>query len=102
MRSADGPGAVLGDVADRLELSARRTSAAVGPAFAALASLAVVVVVALQRPRRPLTDAMLVALAVSLVVNDTPGDVLGIGAVGLFVLRRFEDSTPRNAPGQPG
>jgi mono/diheme cytochrome c family protein len=96
---ADGPGAVLGDVADRLELSARRTFGAVGPAFAALASLAVVVVVALQRPRRPLTDAMLVALAVSLVVNDTPGDVLGIGAVGLFVLRRFEDSTTRNAPG---
>lgn len=97
---ADGPGAVLGDVADRLELSARRTFGAVGPAFAALASLAVVVFVALQRPRRPLTDAMLVALAVSLVVNDTPGDVLGIGAVGLFVLRRFEDSTPRNAPGR--
>lgn len=96
---ADGPGAVLGDVADRLELSARRTFGAVGPAFAALASLAVVVVVALRRPRRPLTDAMLVALAVSLVVNDTPGDVLGVGAVGLFVLRRFEDRTQRNAPG---
>lgn len=96
---ADGPGAVLGEIADRLELSARRTFGAVGPAFAALASLAVVVVVALQRPRLPLTDAMLVALAASLVVNDTPGDVLGIGAVGLFVLRRFEDSTPRNAAG---
>jgi cytochrome c553 len=95
----DGPGAVLGDIADRLELSARRTFGAVGPAFAALASLAVVVVVALQRPRKPLTDAMLVALAVSLVVNDSPGDVLGIGAVGVFVMRRFEDSTTRNAPG---
>ena len=39
----DGPGAVLGDIADRLE-SARRTFGAVGPAFAVLASLAVLVV----------------------------------------------------------
>ena len=37
----DGPGAVLADIADRLELSARRTFESVGPAFAALASLAV-------------------------------------------------------------
>ena len=46
----DGPGAVLGDIADRLELSARRTFGAFGPAFAVLASLAVLVVVATRRP----------------------------------------------------
>jgi len=93
----DGPGAVLGDIADRLELSARRTFGAVGPAFAVLASLAVLVVVAARRPRRPLTDAVLVALLVSLVVNDTPGDVIGFGAVAAFVLRRFEDGSARGA-----
>ena len=93
----DGPGAVLGDIADRLELSARRTFDAVGPAFAVLASLAVLVVVAAQRPRRPLTDAVLVALVVSLVVNDTPGDVIGFGAVAAFVIRRFEDGSARGA-----
>jgi len=93
----DGPGAVLGDIADRLELSARRTFGAVGPAFAVLASLAVVVVVATRRPRRPLTDAVLVALLVSLVVNDTPGDVIGFGAVAAFVIRRFEDGSARGA-----
>jgi mono/diheme cytochrome c family protein len=96
----DGPAAVLGDVADRLELSARRTFAAPGPAFAALASLVVLVVVALKRPRRPLTDAVLVAVLVSLLVNDTPGDVLGVGAVAAFVLRRFEDAPPRDAAGR--
>jgi cytochrome c553 len=96
---ADGPGAVLGDVVDRLELSARRTFAGPGPAFAALASLVVLVVVATRRPRRPLTDAVLVAVLVSLIVNDTPGDVLGVGAVAAFVLRRFEDAPPRGAPG---
>jgi mono/diheme cytochrome c family protein len=94
----DGPGAVLADIADRLELSARRTFASFGPAFAALASLVVLVVVATRAPRRPLTDAALVAIAVSLVVNDTPGDVLGVGAVAAFVLRRFEDGTRREAP----
>jgi cytochrome c553 len=96
----DGPGAVLGDVADRLELSARRTFGAVGPAFAALASLVVLVVVATRRPRRPVTDAALVAVAVSLVVNDTPGDVLGVGAVAAFVLRWFEDAPPDSRVGR--
>ncbi len=91
----EGPGAVLGDIADRLELSGRRTFEAIGPAFAVAASLAVLVVVATRRPRRPLTDAVLVALLVSLVVNDTPGDVVGFGAVAAFVIRRFEDGSAR-------
>jgi len=86
----DGPGALLGDLADRLEISARRTFDAFGPAFAALASLVVLVFVATQRPRGPLTDALL--------VNDTPGDVLGMGAVGAFVLWRYERRTPHDAP----
>jgi mono/diheme cytochrome c family protein len=37
-------------------------------------------------------------LLVSLVVNDTPGDVLGMGAVAAFVVRRFEDASARRAP----
>jgi cytochrome c6 len=94
----DGPGPVLGDVADRLELSARRTFDAVGPAFAVLASLVVVAYVATRRPRRPVTDAILVALLVSVLVNDTPGDVVGFGAVAAFVVRRFEDGSARGAP----
>jgi mono/diheme cytochrome c family protein len=93
----DGPGAVLGDLADRLEISARRTFDAIGPAFAALASLAVLIFVATRRPRGPLTDALLVGVLVSLLVNDTPGDVLGMGAVGAFVLWRYERRTPHDA-----
>jgi hypothetical protein len=93
----DGPGAVLGDLADRLEISARRTFDAVGPAFAALASLAVLAFVATRRPRGGLTDAALVAILVSLVVTDTPGDVLGIGAVVAFVLWRYEHLPARAA-----
>jgi cytochrome c551/c552 len=39
---------------------------------------------------------MLVALAVSLIVNDTPVDVIGLGALGCLALWRFEsvDSRP--------
>lgn len=94
----DGPGALLGDLADRLEISARRTFEAFGPAFAALASLVVLIFVATRRPRGPLTDAMLVGILVSLLVNDTPGDVLGMGAVGAFVLWRYERRAPHDAP----
>ena len=93
----DGPGAVLGDIGDRLGLSARRTFTSFGPAFAVLASLPVLAWVATRRPRRPFTDALLVALAVSLLVNDTPGDMVGIGAAIAFTVRRFEDA-PRNRP----
>jgi hypothetical protein len=85
-----GPGTVLADIGDRLEASIRRTFAGVGPAFAALASLAVVGWVALRRPRFPVTDALLAGLIVSLVVNDTPSDVLGVGAAAVFTLWRFE------------
>ena len=92
-----GPRAVLGDIGDRLELSARRTFMSFGPAFAVLASLPVLVWVATRRPRRPITDALLMALAVSLLVNDTPGDVVGIGAAIAFTVRRFEDA-PRSGP----
>jgi mono/diheme cytochrome c family protein len=94
----DGPGALLGDFGDRLEISARRTFQSFGPAFAALASLAVLLFVATRRPRGPLTDAVLVGVLVSLLVNDTPGDVLGMGAVGAFVLWRYERQTPHDAP----
>jgi mono/diheme cytochrome c family protein len=94
----DGPGTLLGDFGDRLEISARRTFQSFGPAFAALASLAVLLFVATRRPRGPLTDAVLVGVLVSLLVNDTPGDVLGMGAVGAFVLWRYERQTPHDAP----
>jgi mono/diheme cytochrome c family protein len=94
---ADGPGTLLGDLGHRLEISVRRTFAGLGPAFASLASLAVLAFVATRRPRGPLTDALLVGILVSLLVNDTPGDVLGIGAAAAFTLWRFE-RTPHDAP----
>jgi hypothetical protein len=55
-------------------------------------------VLASLRPRRPLLDAYLVALAVSLLVNDTPTDVMGWGglaAVGLWLFARSEETAGR-------
>ena len=84
----DGPAALAGDIADRIELSVRRTAASAGAVAVVLGSLAILVAVALRSPRSAVLDAFLVAIAVSLVVNDTPGDVLGAGAAIAIVLAR--------------
>ena len=84
----DGPFALAGDIADRIELSVRRTAASVGATAVVLGSLVTLVFVALRTPRDAVLDAFLVALAVSLVVNDTPGDVLGMGAAIAIALAR--------------
>ena len=41
---------------------------------------------ALLRPRLAVLDALLVGLAVSLLVNDTPTDIAGLGALSALVL----------------
>ena len=85
----DGPAALAGDIADRIELSVRRTAASIGATAVVLGSLAILIIVALRARRSPVLDAFLVGLAVSLVVNDTPGDVLGAGAAIAVALARY-------------
>jgi hypothetical protein len=92
-----GPGELVGDIGRRLEISARRTLAGAGPAIAVAISLAGLAYVATRRPRGALTDALLVGLAVSLLVNDTPSDVLGVGAAAAFALLRWEQWRQRDA-----
>ena len=83
----DGPGEVLRDVGGRLERSVR-SSASPGGLAIVLGSLTILAGVALRGPRTPVLEAFLVAIAVSLLVNDTPGDVLGIGAAAAIALAR--------------
>lgn len=90
----DGPTALAGDLADRIELSVRRTARSLGAAAVVLGSLAILAAIALRARREPVLDAFLVGLAVSLVVNDTPGDVLGAGAAIAIALARH---APRRA-----
>jgi len=49
----------------------------------------------------PITDALLAGLLVSIVVNDTPSDVLGVGAAAAFTLWRFEQFRSHSSGG-PG
>jgi hypothetical protein len=98
---ADGPGALLGDLGDRLSISVERTLDSPGATAAAAAGLAALIAVATRRGRGPATDALLVALAVSLLVNDTPTDVLGVGGAAAVACLRYERVAGRSgrAPG---
>jgi hypothetical protein len=66
----DGPGALAGDLWDRLERSVERTLDAPGALVVVVAGLAVLGW-AFTKRGDPALDALLAALAVSLVVNDT-------------------------------
>jgi mono/diheme cytochrome c family protein len=91
----DGPGALLGDLADRVELSVRRTASSAGAVAVVLTGLAVLTVLALRRPRYAVLDAFLAALAVSLLLNDTPSDVVGAGTVAAVALARAAPAAAR-------
>jgi mono/diheme cytochrome c family protein len=91
----DGPGALAGDLADRIELSVRRTAASAGATFVVLGSLVLLAAIALRPRRDAVLDAFLAGLAVSLVVNDTPSDVLGIGVAIALALARDADARSR-------
>ena len=76
----DGPVSLAGDLADRIERSVTRTAGSPGAIAVVLGALAVLAVVVARAPRTPLLVAYLAGLGASLVVNDTPSDVLGAGA----------------------
>jgi cytochrome c551/c552 len=94
-----GNGSFFGDFWRRLHLSWASVTRAWYSASLFLGCAAVLVWVAVRRPRYPSVDAMLVAVVVSLLVNDTPVDVILLGALGCLALLRFEsvDSRPMRA-----
>jgi hypothetical protein len=77
---------VLGDVGHRLHLSAAFVASRWNEALLFFLSVAALIWLALRRPRLPVVDALLVALTVSLLVNDTPTDIAGLGALSALVL----------------
>ena len=81
-----GPGSLAGDLAHRVHLSAASVASTWNNALFFAASVAALVWLAFRRPRPPVLEALLAALAVSLVVNDTPTDVAGWGALSALVL----------------
>ena len=81
-----GPGTLAGDLAHRIHLSAAFVASRWNEALLFAASVAAMIGLALLRPRLAVLDALLVGLAVSLLVNDTPTDIAGLGALSAIVL----------------
>jgi hypothetical protein len=88
----DGPGALAGELAHRWRVS---LDGFVSPWQATViisVSLLVLVGLAFRRPRFAAVDAVLVALAVSLLVNDSPRDVASYGALSCAALWLWEET----------
>ena len=91
-----GPDSLLGDLGHRLHLSWASATDHWYRILIFLGCFAVLVLLGTIGRRRATVDAMLAGLVVSLLVNDTPVDVIGLGALGCLALFRWEsvDSRP--------
>ena len=82
----DGPVGLAEDLGRRVQLSVERRDRRLG-SLRSWSSAGVVALIALAiRERRPLLLSLLAALAVSLIVNDSPNDVVIAGLVCYLVL----------------
>ena len=84
-----------GDLAHRWRVSFDGATRSVGAFIMFASGVTLLIAVARVRPRPPLVDAMLVALVVSFVVNDTPQDVALWGSLGAIALLAFERARVR-------
>ena len=91
----DGPVQLAEDIGDRLFASVEGVVSSWHSALVIAVSIPVLVWVALRRPRYPVLDALLVALAVSLIVNDAPREVAGYGALSALALRFWHETAER-------
>ena len=91
-----GPDSLVGGLGHRLHLSWAAVTDRWFHGVIFLSCLAALVLMGTIRPRRATVDALLAGVAVSLLVNDTPVDVIGLGALGCWALLRWEsvDSRP--------
>jgi hypothetical protein len=90
-----GPVQIAGDIGDRLIASAKGVVSTWHSALVVGVSIPVLIWVALRRPRYAALDALLVAIAVSLIVNDAPREVSGLGALSALALRFWHETAER-------
>jgi hypothetical protein len=102
----DGPVGLLGDLGDRAVLSYDNAVSNWGSGLGVAASLAGLALLALRAFRhglaiegRALLTAFLVAIATSLVVNDSPLDVSLVGLAGFWALYCYERYESRRNDG---
>ena len=96
----DGPGTLFDDLDRRLRISLADARSGTDRVVICLLSLAGLTWLALRGRRSPVIVAMLVGLGVSLVVNDTPVDVLGYGALGLLALTAWDETRMHSLPNE--
>ena len=92
-----GPGEVAGDVADRLALSWRRATENVVVGVVVAGSIVTLAALVARGRRRALPLAFAAAIAVSLLVNDSPREVALGGLVGYLALARYDDGDGEGA-----
>jgi hypothetical protein len=85
-----GPVSLAEDLWGRLHISVASIGSSPVQATVFAVSIGALVVLATRRPRFPAGDALLVGIAVSLVVNDSPGAVASAGALSYAVLYAYE------------
>jgi hypothetical protein len=90
-----GPGELFDTFRDRAERSVSIATSTVWQLAILAGGLAVLVYFATLKPRFAVVDALLVAIAVSLVVNDSPTKVAGYGAIVCGALRAWSVSRER-------
>jgi hypothetical protein len=97
----DGPAGLAEDFWRRLELSWRRATSGWGVGLLVGGGIVALAVLAL-RERRPVLTAYLAALAVSLLVNDSPNDVIVAGLAGYLALSSAPGvARPTGEPARP-
>ncbi len=84
-----------GELAHRWRVSYDGATRSIGAFIMFVSGLTILGAVALARPRCRLVDAMLVAVVVSFVVNDTPTDVSLWGSLGALAVLGFERARVR-------
>ena len=87
-----GPGTLFDDLDRRLRISWNGATSAAHVTFLCLLSIGGLVWLGIRGRRRPSVLALLAGIAVSLLVNDTPVDVLGYGALGCLALTAWEET----------
>lgn len=85
-----GPLSVVTEIGERLQVSWNKVVHDTGLIIAAVWSLVGLAFAATRKPRSPLIDAFVVALAVSLLVNDSPVHVLAFGVLMSAPLMAWE------------
>jgi hypothetical protein len=85
-----GPVSLVEELVHRVHISASSIASGWNEAVVFSVSIVALAVLGTRRPRFAAGDALLAGLAVSLLVNDSPGDVASAGALSYAVLWAYE------------